>query len=415
MGHPFTQGTVDSNEVWLDVTVKSGERVIGRSGGIDADTQVDPWSHFVNVFMLDRHGNRIDRRNPQDIFVPLYNNQIPPGAGQTVHYGLTIPPDVDAPVTVEVKLQYRKFDKIYMDFVAKNAKPGDLPIRGHTPGEPYRNELPITTLAADRVTFPVAGVDAAVENDKVDFPLWQRWNDYGIGLLLKGKAELRQAAEAFTEVENLGRFDGPLNLARTLEAEGRLDEATLAAQRAAAHINPPAPSWTLSWLSGVINRQQGRLAEAEANFRAVLSPPTAEQAARGFDFRKDYEVINLLGWTLFDRASQIRDADRRSEREALLRQAADEFHKTLALDSENVAAHHQLGLIYTQLGDEPRAEEHRTLHARYKADPNAGDRAIAAARQKYSAANHAAERVVIYPLHRARAPGLDAPQITRSE
>ena len=32
--------------------------------------------------MLDRDGNRIDRRNPQDIFMPLYNHQIPPGAGQ---------------------------------------------------------------------------------------------------------------------------------------------------------------------------------------------------------------------------------------------------------------------------------------------------------------------------------------------
>ena len=32
MGHLFTQGTADSNEVWLDVTVTSGDRVIGRSG-----------------------------------------------------------------------------------------------------------------------------------------------------------------------------------------------------------------------------------------------------------------------------------------------------------------------------------------------------------------------------------------------
>ena len=28
MGHPFTQGTVDSNEVWLDVRVSSGGRVL---------------------------------------------------------------------------------------------------------------------------------------------------------------------------------------------------------------------------------------------------------------------------------------------------------------------------------------------------------------------------------------------------
>ena len=91
MGHHFTQGTVDSNEVWLDVTVTSGGKVIGRSGGIDGETSVDPWSHFINVFMLDKDGNRIDRRNPQDIFVALYNNQIPPGAAGTVHFCEPIP------------------------------------------------------------------------------------------------------------------------------------------------------------------------------------------------------------------------------------------------------------------------------------------------------------------------------------
>ena len=96
LGHLFTQGTVDSNEVWLDVTVTSGDRVIGRSGAMDAErgNEVDPWSHFVNVFMLDKDGNRIDRRNPQDIFTPLYNHQIPPGAGQTVHYELQLPTEL---------------------------------------------------------------------------------------------------------------------------------------------------------------------------------------------------------------------------------------------------------------------------------------------------------------------------------
>lgn len=126
LGHLFTQGTADSNEVWLDVTVTAGDRVIGRSGGIDAakGNEVDRYSHFINIFMLDREGNRINRRNPQDIFVPLYNHQIPPGAAWTVHYGFEVPRDVTAPVTVNVKLRYRKFDAEYMRFVADKARPG---------------------------------------------------------------------------------------------------------------------------------------------------------------------------------------------------------------------------------------------------------------------------------------------------
>src|SRR6184192_3855380 len=79
--------------------------------------EVDPWAHFVNVYMLDRNGNRVDRRNPQDIFTPLYNHQIPPGAGQVVHYSFTVPEYQNEPLTLEVKLQYRKFDAIYMNYV----------------------------------------------------------------------------------------------------------------------------------------------------------------------------------------------------------------------------------------------------------------------------------------------------------
>src|SRR6185295_10661674 len=142
MGHPLTQGTVDSNELWLEIVLKSGERVIGRSGGMDGSGAVDPWSHFVNVYMLDRNGNRIDRRNPQDIFTPLYNNQIPPGAAAVVHYAFTVPEDIGPPnlLDITVKLQYRKFDQKYMQYVF---------------GKDFTNDLPVTTMASDKVFFEI--------------------------------------------------------------------------------------------------------------------------------------------------------------------------------------------------------------------------------------------------------------------
>ena len=409
LGHLFTQGTTDSNEVWLEVTVTSGERVIGRSGAIDPAQQneVDPWAHFVNVFMLDREGNRIDRRNAQDIFTPLYNHQIPPGAGQTAHYGITLPNEVDAPVTVEVKLQYRKFDARYMEFVAEmNAKHG-ITIRGHEEHELYADDLPITTLSVDRVTFPVAGVDAEVENLTPEFPDWQRWNDYGIGLLLKGKGQLAQAAEAFEQVEQLNRWDGPLNLARVYNSEGRLDDAVRALQRASEYDQEQGyPRWTWAWLSGVVNRQQGRLEEAVLNLRSALDDDTAEMRRRKFDFSLDYEVRNLLGQTLFDLGEQRSRQGHEDEARALFEDAIAQFRMTLAVDAENVTAHRVLQSLYARMGDDERAAEHQELHERYKPDDNAQGLAVRRAREKYPAANHAAEAVVIYPLQRAGAPGL---------
>ena len=408
LGHLFTQGTADSNEVWLDVTVSSGGRTIGRSGGIDATAgnEVDRYAHFINIFMLDRNGNRINRRNPQDIFVPLYNHQIPPGAAWTVHYGFEVPPDVTAPVTVNVKLRYRKFDAEYMRYVSDTARPGDFPLRGRVEGEPYVDVLPIVTMAEDEVTFPVAGLAPPPAATEKKIAAWERWNDYGIGLLIKGKAELRQAEEAFLEVEKLGRYDGPVNLGRVYFEEGRVDEAAAALGRAATHAAPAPPPWTVAWLSGLVNRQQGRLDEAERSFRKVLEDRTEEMRKRGFDFSKDYEVRNLLGLTLYDRASQFRGPDAAAGRRAVLEEAARHFEMTLLLDSENVAAHYNLQLIHGQLGNAEKSEEHRRLHERYKLDDNAADRAVSLAREKYPAANFAAETLVIYPLQRPGAPEL---------
>lgn len=406
MGHHFTQGTTDSNEIWLEVLVTSGDQKIGASGEMQDDNSVDPWSHFVNNFMLDKDGNRIDRRNAQDIFTPLYMHQIPPGAGQTVHYSFQMPENVTAPVNVKLRLLYRKFDSTYMEFVDEKMAAMQRPIRGHKEGQKYRNELPIILLAEDSVTFPVEGVTAEVTNpEREGVPQWQRWNDYGIGMLLKGKAALRQATEAFTELEKMQRFDGPLNLARVLVAEGgdgQLDEAAAAITRAAQFKEEgnTAPPWTLAWLSGVINRQQFRLEDAEANFRQVLDYRTEDTVARKFDFSRDYEVINLLGQTIFDRAVQIRSKDREAERIGRLQEAVAVFQKTLAIDTENVDAHYNLSQLYSQLGEKELSEKHQKLHAKYKPDDTARGQAVSAARQKYPAADFASEPLVIYDLQR---------------
>jgi len=403
VAHPFSQGTVDSNEIWVDVEGKSGGRVVARSGGMGQFKEVDPWSHFVNVYMLDKDGNRIDRRNAQNIFTPLYNNQIPPGAGYVVHYSFTVPEDVTAPLTFDVKLNYRKFDTIMMNYVYAP---------GWSNGQPFRvtNDLPIRLIAQDRITFPIDGVAVAVTNPPSPIVPWQRWNDYGIGLLNKGdrgseKGELIQASHAFAQVEKLGRFDGPVNLARVYYKEGRLDDAVEALQRA-AKFDPLPPRWTVAWFNGLVNKQNGYLDKAITEFRSILEDRYPELDQRGFDFSRDYEVINELGQTLFERAKMERGEPNKAAREGFLRQAIERFKKTLSIDAENVPAHYNLALIHEQLGDSKLAAEHRALHERYRVDDNARDRAVTVARRADPAADHAAQAIVIYSLQRAGAPGL---------
>lgn len=380
MGHILTQGTADSNQLWLDVTVSSDGKVLGRSGDMDSEGRVDSWSHFVNVYMLDRKGNRIDRRNAQDIFVPLYNNQIAPGSADVVHYLMRVPDNQRQPLTVKVELKYRKFDTTYMKYVY---------------GEDYVNRLPVSIMAADQVTFPVA--DSQVATQTTDIPIWQRWNDYGIGLLEgDGQGELRQAEEAFFEVEALGRADGPLNLARVYLREGRIqEEAPAALQRARALGARP---WSVLWFTGLVNKQNGRYEEAIQSFKEIVQGGFKEAAGRNFDFTRDYRLLNELGQTIYLRALQ--EPHDSAGREDYLKEAVQWFEKSLDQDPENLSAHWGLRQIYRVLGENEKARIHSEAHARYKPDDNARDYAVSVARRRDPAADHAAEDVVIYDLQR---------------
>jgi tetratricopeptide (TPR) repeat protein len=397
MGHALTQGTADSNELWLDLTLKDGERVIGRSGDLGPEREVDPWSYFLNAYVLDREGNRIERRNVQDIAVALYDHQIPPGAAAVVHYGFEVPADATGPITVDAALRYRKFDTGFVRFVE---------------GEGFAaNRLPVATLATDRVLLPLAGGGAAPQpGAEIKVAEWERWNDYGIGLLREAgetgkQGELRQAADAFEAVEALGRADGPLNLARVRFREGELDAAA-AALELAATMDPPAPAWVLAWYSALVKRELGDLDGAIADLTALAETRFPEARDRGFDFSKDYRMLTELGRTLYERARLERGEARLAARTDLLSQARQRLDQALAVDPEYAPAHYHLSLILADLRDAAGAERHRGLHDLYRPDDNIAERAITHHRSENPAANHAAEAVAIYDLQREQAFGL---------
>lgn len=404
LGHELTQGTADSNELWLDLEVRAGERLIGRSGALNdnggTDGDVDPWAYFLNAYLLDRDGNRIERRNAQDIFVALYNHQIPPGAAAVIHYGLGIPPHVVGPVRVDAAIKYRKFDTRFYR---------------HVLGERFAgNDLPVATLATDSIILPLVGGEPP-SPQFCGIAEWERWNDYGIGLLRQGKrGESRQAEEAFVEVEKLGRSDGPLNLARIFYREGRLDEAAAALGRA-ANADSPAPPWTIAWYTALIERERGNLDAAIGMLEALAQTRFREARGRGFDFGRDYRMLNELGRTLYERARGERGEDRLETRTALLERARGRLEQALALEPEYAASHHNLSLVFAELGEIDQAERHRRLHERYRTDDNAVEQAVTLHRSRNAAANHAAEPVAIYELERGDGSSAGNPDAEANE
>jgi tetratricopeptide (TPR) repeat protein len=181
-------------------------------------------------------------------------------------------------------------------------------------------------------------------------------------------------------------------------------EAPDALARALA-FDPPAREWTLLWLAGLVHRENGRLDDAIGAFEQILAGGFRQAVGRGFDFAKDWRVLDALGSTLYDRARQERGEDGKAARLELFRRAEAVFLRVLELDPENVSAHYHLRQIYRETGDGEREAWHSARHAAYKMDDNARDRAVTAARRKYPAADRAAEAVVIHDLMRPEAWG----------
>ncbi|MCB1052730.1 MAG: tetratricopeptide repeat protein [Acidobacteria bacterium] len=381
-GHPFTQGTADSNQVWVDLRFSTDQGLIASSGWVGPEGNVDPAAHFINAFVLDREGRRIDRRNVPDIFMPLYNHQIPPGAADTIFFAFELPKTLQGQdVTVEARILYRKFDETLVGYMKE---------RGFNPAD--IKQLPMVEICSDRLTFQTEGQGFEVL-PAPEIPEWMRWNDYGIGLLRKGgKGPLKMAEAAFAQVEGLGSYQGPINLARAYMAQGRIQtEASEALERAKEMDN--TPPWTLLWLSGQINRQNGNLDLAARDFERILALDFPNP--RNFDFSPDYRLLNQLAGTYYDQAKAIDVPDEQTE---FLTKAKEMFEKSLVIDPENLTAHYNLAQIYKQLGDTAKAEAHTQSHLTYRPDENAQAQAILKARKRYPEADRVAETLTIYPL-----------------
>ncbi len=352
VGHHFSQGTVDSNEIWVDFAASTGGKEIARNGalkkpGTDQDSgddtgEVDPWSHFINVWMLDRFGNRIDRRNPQDIFTPLYDHQIPPGAGNVIHYRLDVPADAKGPIDLTVKLRYRKFDYKYMKFVHK-----EQPVP----------KLPIVDICSDKVSLPVEGGPDVPAQESPTKPGWQRWNDYGIASYIEAgpgakRGQTKQAEAAFKKLLALDVPDAKphahLNLARVYIDDGRLDAAAAELEKAKEY-GPEKFWWKLAWLAARVNSETGKdLDSAIADLKKIVDPANRDKETNR-DFTRDIEILNMLASLQFKRA----EGETGAALNTALAEVIATAERAQAINSEDHVSHDRLWKCYTFLSKPP--------------------------------------------------------------
>ncbi len=366
VGHFFPGGTVDAFDVWVELEARDDRgRTIFHSGlvGQDGKGPVEAGAHFYRSLMLDEHGNPINKRNAWMTRSLAYVRLIPPGAADTVHYRLVVPPDCGDKLTLTARVNYRKFawwntqwafagvrDPAQKAFsLAPGHDDGRWVFTGSTAdvsGEIKAiPDLPIVTLAEGQATLRVLpqGAPLSPARPYLDPSVRERWNDYGIGLLLQG--DIRGAEAAFRKVTEMepGYADGWVNVARAFLQEGN-PAAAEGVLRKALTIDASLPK-TRFFLGSAL-KSMGRYDEAEAQLRAVLVP-----------FPRDRVVRDQLARVLF--------LKRR------FAEAVSELTAVLAIDPEDLQAHYNLMLCYQGLGRVAEAERERRLYERFKADESA--------------------------------------------
>jgi Flp pilus assembly protein TadD len=345
IGHFFPAGTVDAFDVWLEFSARDAKgRLLASSGAIVDNGPVDRSAHFYRSYLLDGEGNAINKRNAWQARSVFYVHLIPPGAADTVHYLVNIPRDAEGPVTLEAKLNYRKFSDAYTRFSFGAARPGPTGIsfdsREYIADPQKLPVLPVITLAS-------ASARVALGE-----PRWQpviraqdreRWNDWGIGLLLQG--DLKGAEYAFHRVTEgePSYADGWLNIGRALIQEGETEVARPFVEKALA-------------LSPKLARAEFFLAsiqKAAGDYDGAL----ANLAETRRQFPRDRVVIDQVGRILF--------LQRRYT------EAVAAFQDTLTIDPEDLQAHYNLMLCYRGLGQMEKAAREEKLFVRFKADESA--------------------------------------------
>jgi Tfp pilus assembly protein PilF len=365
VGHFFPGGTVDAYDTWLELKgVDDQGQTIFWSGKVDDDGKgpVEKGAHFYRSLQVDAHGNPINKRNAWSTRAVVYVRLIPPGAADTVHFRMKVPDKTGSKITLTARLCYRKFSWFGTQFSfagEPEAKPEKnatavtadyddrkftftQSLHGVSAKEEKIPDVPIVTVAQNEVAIEVLPANAPAPQPKTQLAKedWQRWNDYGIGLLLQGDLKAAQAAfEKVTEVDPQNP-DGWVNIGRAALQEGDLTRARTVLEKALA-LNPKLAR--TNFFYGSMLKSAGDYDQAAAHFQIVLA-----------EYPRDRVVLNNLGRVQF---LQRKYAD-----------AVKTLQQVLAIDPEDLQAHYNLMLCYNGLGDEKMSKEHQARYLRFKAD-----------------------------------------------
>lgn len=340
VGHSFPAELRDIFEAWLEleVTDAAGKSVY-HSGAVRPDGNLEMSAHAYRAVPIDDQAEPVSRHDIWRTRITALDRSIPAGRADLARFRFAVPSDAKAPLQLTARLNYRRFNRRFTDWVASQSpreSPAVLP-------------APVVVVAADEVQVDLGTRDATVQGAAGTGAAWvrsspvadpatgaalrKRWRSYGVALF--DQQQLEAAEAAFSKALDLAAPGSPdaaasetdramalLRLERAGAPATALDQAERALDRALA-IAPASPR--ARYLHALLCLKRFRYPEAQAELEALSR-----------DRPRDRHVwLQLAGLYLLER----RD-----------REAQEAYERVLAIDPDDNEANSKLAGLFWRFG-----------------------------------------------------------------
>ena len=173
VGHSFPAELRDMFEAWLEFkAIDATGKILLHSGAVNADGTLEWSAHAYRAVPIGSDGQPITRHDIWNTRTGAFDRFIPPGRADVGRFTFAIPSTAKAPIRIVAKLNYRRFNSRFIDWVARTEKVNQSPVVEMTSAT---SSLYVgTSSERSTVTGPA--------NPKTAGDLRKRWRTYGVAL-----------------------------------------------------------------------------------------------------------------------------------------------------------------------------------------------------------------------------------------
>jgi hypothetical protein len=237
-GHRFPGGTLDAQDVWLEVTLRDARgRLVAEAGAEHDRSGDDGTAHRLRALLLDRDGRPVLERQVNHFRAVAFDHTLAPRDATVVAYDVEIPTDLDAqamPLRVDARLRHRTrslpVQRAACD-AFRNARGRAFAAAAGSGALDVCAAQPVVDIASAEAWIGPGADTHAVPSR---LPLWRRLYEHGLGLSHAVQERLDEARpsleRALKELEANGgsareRAMILQALAHVAARQGRLEEA----------------------------------------------------------------------------------------------------------------------------------------------------------------------------------------------